>query len=69
MATVATAKDRAKTAPRSKDLPWFQSNIGSSLTPAGRRLLEEYSGVASTDVESHIYKIVRSLGYLSVGSC
>ncbi|KAL8718594.1 MAG: hypothetical protein Q9225_004279 [Loekoesia sp. 1 TL-2023] len=57
MVSFVAARDRAKNIPRSKDVPWFQSKIGSSLTPAGRRLLEEYSGIASHDVETHIYKI------------
>ena len=43
---------------RSKDVPWFQSKIGSSLTPAGRSLLEEYSGIPASEVEAHIYKTV-----------
>lgn len=58
MASLVTAKDRAKTVSRSKDVPWFQSKIGSSLTLTGRRLLEQYSGIAPSDVEAHIYRIV-----------
>ncbi|KAM0796363.1 hypothetical protein BDR22DRAFT_900139 [Usnea florida] len=57
ISSLTTAKDRAKNAPRSKHLPWFQSNIGSSLTPAGRHLLEEYSGIPSAEVVSHIHKV------------
>ena len=44
---------------RSKDVPWFQSTLGSSLTPAGRSLLETYSGIPASEVEAHIYKTVR----------
>lgn len=58
MASLKTAKDLAERAPRSKDLPWFQSNIGSSLTPSGRQLLEGYGGIASEEVVPHIYKVV-----------
>lgn len=45
---------------RSKDLPWYQSKLGSSLTPAGRALLETYSGIPSSEVEAHIYKNVNN---------
>ncbi|KAL8786519.1 MAG: hypothetical protein Q9213_002746 [Squamulea squamosa] len=41
---------------RSKNVPWFQSKIGSSLTPAGRDLLGTYSGIAAAEIEDHIYK-------------
>lgn len=41
--------------------PWFQSKIGYSLTPPGRQLLEEYSGISASEVEEHIYKIVSVL--------
>jgi len=61
MDSPVSARDRAKTAPRSKDLPWFQSKIGSSLTAAGRQLLQDYSGIAPDDVETHIYTIVGDL--------
>ena len=54
-------KDRAKSAPRSKNLPWFQANIGSSLTPEGRQLLEEYSGIPPEEVVAHIYNTVSLL--------
>ena len=47
---------------RSKEVPWFKSELGSSLTPAGRALLETYSGIPASEVEAHIYKNVsRSL--------
>lgn len=40
--------------------PWYHSSIGDNLVPEMRRLLEEYSRIAPTDVESHIYKVVCS---------
>lgn len=43
---------------RSKERPWFHSSIGATLTPAGRELLEKYSNIPPTEVESHIYKAV-----------
>ena len=45
----------------SKDLPWFQANIGPSLTEEGRRLLEEYSRIPHEEIDDHIYKIVSML--------
>lgn len=42
---------------RTKDVPWYQSKVGSSLTPAGRQLLETYGGIPASEVEEHIYKI------------
>lgn len=42
---------------RTKNVPWFQSTIGSSLTTAGRQLLETYGGIPSSEVEQHIYSI------------
>lgn len=46
---------------RSKNVPWFQSKLGSNLTPAGRALFQTYSGIPATEVEAHIYKNVSSL--------
>ena len=46
---------------RSRNIPWFQSKIGSSLTPAGRSLLEIYSGIPASEVEAHIYNTVSVL--------
>lgn len=57
MASTSLAESRSANISRSKNLPWFQSKIGSSLTPAGRELLEKYSGVDPSDVENHIYNI------------
>ncbi|KAI4236487.1 MAG: hypothetical protein LQ349_002514 [Xanthoria aureola] len=42
---------------RTKAVPWYQPKVGSSLTPAGRQLLETYSGIPASEVEDHIYKI------------
>ena len=58
MASTGTATSAVAAVSRSKKLPWFQSKIGSSLTPAGRQLLEEYSGIETSEVENHVYKIV-----------
>ena len=44
-----------------KDVPYFHAKIGSSLTPEGRRLLEEYSRIHPDEVLAHIYKIVSTL--------
>ena len=44
--------------PRSKNWPWYQESIGDKLTPTVRVLLEDYSGIPSEDVESHVYQIV-----------
>lgn len=60
MAGRQAALEMAAKISRSKDLPWFQSKIGSSLTPASRQVLEEYSHIDPAEVESHIYKIVES---------
>ena len=46
---------------RSKNVPYFHSEIGSSLTPAGRQLFETYSRLPASEVEAHIYKIVSGL--------
>lgn len=45
---------------RSRNVPWFYSKLGSSLTPAGRELLQTYSGIPASEVEAHIYKSVSS---------
>lgn len=58
MSNPKAAAELAARIPRSKNVPWFQSKIGSSLTPAGRQLLEEYSHIEPSKVEDHIYKIV-----------
>ena len=43
---------------RSKNWPWYQEKIGDKLTPAVKKLLQEYSGITLQDVEAHIYKVV-----------
>lgn len=60
-----TAVELAAQISRSKNLPWFQSKIGSSLTLAGRQLLEEYSHIDPSEIESHIYKIVESPSFMA----
>ncbi|KAI9785579.1 MAG: hypothetical protein M1816_000390 [Peltula sp. TS41687] len=42
---------------RSKNLPWYKTDIGVRLTPHARKLFQEYSHVAPEDIESHILKI------------
>ena len=61
---MSTQKDttiRGVNVSRSKDVPYFQSKIGSSLTPAGRQLFETYSRLPVSEVDTHIYKIVSGL--------
>lgn len=58
MASTGPATSPVADVTRSKELPWFRSTIGSSLTPAGRQLLEEYSGIEPSEMENHLYKIV-----------
>ena len=41
-----------------KDVPWFQANIGSSLTEQGRRLLQQYSNIPDNELNDHVYRIV-----------
>ena len=43
---------------RSKNLPWYKSSIGFRLTPTYRQLFEEYSHIAPSDVEPHMFYIV-----------
>lgn len=43
---------------RGKALPRYQPSFGLRLTPATRKLFEEYSGIPQAEVDSHIYKIV-----------
>ena len=56
--TSTSIAERRMAVSRSKNVPWFQPKIGSSLTPAGRQLLETYSGVDPSDIENHLHKIV-----------
>ena len=46
---------------RAKNVPWFQSKLDASLTPAGRALFETYSGIPAAEVEAHIFKNVSHL--------
>jgi hypothetical protein len=45
---------------RSTKLPWYVPGFENKLKPSFRKLLEEWSGIAPEDVESHIYQMVRS---------
>lgn len=42
-----------------KDGRFYSSSIGSQLTPLARKVLEEYSHIPPSEVESHVYQIVR----------
>lgn len=44
---------------RSKNWPWYKSSSGFRLTPTARQIFEEYSHIAPSDVEPHIFYIVR----------
>ena len=58
MASTGPATSPVAAVTRSKELTWFHSIIGSSLTPAGRQLLEQYGGIEPSEMENHLYKIV-----------
>ena len=70
MSNSQSPKDQNKAILPSKDVPWFQAEIGSSLTEEGRRLLEDYSKIPHDEIEDHIYKIVSVLYHsLLLESC
>ncbi|KAF4633751.1 hypothetical protein G7Y89_g4373 [Cudoniella acicularis] len=41
----------------SKELRWYYKSLDSHISPASRKLLEEYSHIPAVDVDSHIYKM------------
>lgn len=41
--------------------PWYCSDIGSRLRQPTRLLFEKYSGLSGSELESHLYSIVRQL--------
>ena len=45
---------------RSVSWPWYHHELSDELTPEAKEVLEHYSGIAPEDLESHIYRIVRS---------
>jgi len=49
----AAAKIRA----RDTDVPWYNESIGDQLGPTARQLLENYSHIPSSEVESYVYAI------------
>jgi hypothetical protein len=42
----------------SKENRWYFKTIDGHLQPASRKLLEEYSHISPSEVDSHIYKMV-----------
>ena len=48
----------AASIPRSKDWPWYHKEIGESLTAGAGTILQDYSQIAPSNVEEHLYKIV-----------
>jgi hypothetical protein len=48
----------AKIQERSKDVPWYNPDIGNRLGDSARELLENYSKIPASEVEDHVYKIV-----------
>jgi hypothetical protein len=43
---------------RSTSLPWYHQDLEYKLKPSFRRLLEEWSKIASSDVIPHIDRVV-----------
>jgi hypothetical protein len=42
----------------SKENRWYFKTISDHLQPASRKLLEEYSHIPPSEVDSHVYKMV-----------
>ncbi|PMD12413.1 hypothetical protein NA56DRAFT_613500 [Hyaloscypha hepaticicola] len=42
---------------RSKDVPWYNPDVGNKLGGSARELLENYSKIPASEVEDHVYKI------------
>jgi len=47
----------AKIEKRSKNVPWYNPDIGSKLGDSARELLEKYSKIPAGELESHVYAI------------
>jgi hypothetical protein len=45
----------------SKENRWYYKTIDDNLQPASRKLLEEYSHIPPSEVDSHVYKMVLTL--------
>lgn len=43
---------------RSKDVPWYNSDMGNKLGVSARELLEKYSKIPADEVENHVYSVV-----------
>jgi hypothetical protein len=60
MADTETPQSAENIAERSTDVPWYKKAIpAEKLDGAARELLENYSKIPSSEVESHVYNIVR----------
>lgn len=60
MANTDIPQAAEKIAERSTDVPWYESTIpAEKLDGAARDLLENYSKIPSSEVEYHVYDIVR----------
>jgi hypothetical protein len=54
----------AKIQEQSKDVPWYNPDVGKQLGDSARDLLEKYSKIPAAEVEDHVYMIVCCLyGY------
>lgn len=42
----------------SKENRWYYKEIGNHISPDSRKLLEEYSYIATQEVDFHIYRMV-----------
>lgn len=59
MAQTDVPEALAKIDRRSKDVPWYSSDMGNKLGDSARELLEKYSKIPADEVESHVYAVVR----------
>ncbi|PQE24513.1 methyltransferase domain-containing protein [Rutstroemia sp. NJR-2017a WRK4] len=60
MSDTVTLPSAEKIAERSTDVPWYEKTIpAEKLDGAARELLENYSKIPPSEVESHVYNIVR----------
>ncbi|KAF2151566.1 hypothetical protein K461DRAFT_294469 [Myriangium duriaei CBS 260.36] len=69
---MSAPKDKPFTLSNDKGAAWYKQSKDLEVLPAARRLLEEYSGIPSDDVQSHIISIRDKAWevapYASVGS-
>lgn len=50
---------------KSVSWPWYHHELTTELTIDARSILEQYSKIAPGDVETHIYRIVSRISFLS----